>query len=184
MIFDLQPTLSNHLVSIRPLQSTDFEALFAAGSDPAIWAGHPDTQRYELEGFKRYFDGIMASGGAMVVFDVVTAQMIGSSTYYDLDFDNKSVGIGYTFLVKQYWGTAYNASIKTLLINHAMNFLVKVIFHIRDTNIISQKAIAKIGAIQAEPTDKSYYDGPYKEHLIYEIDKKSWQTNPLYLMTR
>ena len=44
--------LSNDLVTLKPLVATDYEALYLVGSDPQIWAQHPDINRYTKEGFK------------------------------------------------------------------------------------------------------------------------------------
>jgi hypothetical protein len=37
MRFNLQPTLENEFVKIRPLTVDDFDALFAIASDPLVW---------------------------------------------------------------------------------------------------------------------------------------------------
>ncbi len=55
MEFDLQPTLKGNLIEIRPLRREDFDALFAAASDPLIWEQHPENDRYTREVFQRYF---------------------------------------------------------------------------------------------------------------------------------
>jgi RimJ/RimL family protein N-acetyltransferase len=55
--FDLQPTLTGTLLELRPLRLDDFDALFAAASDPLIWEQHPESDRYERTVFQRYFDG-------------------------------------------------------------------------------------------------------------------------------
>ena len=39
---NLQPILSNHLVSLRPLQEDDFCELYQVASDPLIWEQHPN----------------------------------------------------------------------------------------------------------------------------------------------
>lgn len=38
---NFQPYIRNGLVTLRPLQKTDFEALYAVASDPEIWELHP-----------------------------------------------------------------------------------------------------------------------------------------------
>ena len=58
MSFDLQPTLTGDLVELRPLRAVDFDALYAAASDPLIWEQHPVRDRYTLEVFRdEYFAG-------------------------------------------------------------------------------------------------------------------------------
>ena len=56
MPFDLQPTLAGKLIELRPLKPADFDALFAAASDPLIWEQHPENTRYKKDVFQTYFD--------------------------------------------------------------------------------------------------------------------------------
>jgi hypothetical protein len=52
-MLDLQPTLTGTHITLRPLPASDFDGLFAAASDPWIWAQHPDPGRGTREGFRR-----------------------------------------------------------------------------------------------------------------------------------
>lgn len=108
MEFDLQPELSNELIKIQPLKQEDFEALYKIASDPLLWEQHPNKDRYKREVFQTFFKGAMESGGAFLVFNSTTGQPIGSSRYYGYDKVDKSVSIGYTFIVRDHWGKAYN----------------------------------------------------------------------------
>src|ERR1700690_2647439 len=79
--FDLQPTLTGELLELRPMRADDFDALFQAASDPLIWEQHPEPDRYKEPIFRKFFDGGMRSGGAIVAIDRATGQIIGSSRY-------------------------------------------------------------------------------------------------------
>ena len=81
MQFDLQPTLTGKLIELRPLRPSDFDALFAAATDPLIWEQHPENTRYKKEVFQTYFDGAMESKGAFAVIDRKSGKIIGSSRY-------------------------------------------------------------------------------------------------------
>jgi len=63
--FELQPILRGELLELRPLTRHDFDALFAAASDPLIWQQHPERDRYRREVFQRYFDGAIDSKGGI-----------------------------------------------------------------------------------------------------------------------
>src|SRR2546422_6238094 len=104
MDFDLQPTLKGVLIDVRPLRSEDFEALFAAASDPLIWEQHPERDRYKHEVFQTFFDGAIASNGAFAVVERASARIIGSSRYCILNAADREVEIGYTFLERKVWG--------------------------------------------------------------------------------
>ncbi len=57
---DFQPTLTGPTVIVRPVASSDWPELFAAGSDPEIWKLHPSSDRYTEPAFRTYFDGAVA----------------------------------------------------------------------------------------------------------------------------
>jgi len=150
MTFDLQPTLIGTLVHLRPLRDEDHDALFAVASDPLIWEQHPDKSRSTPEGFRRFFQGALDSGGAFLVTDAVTGAVIGSSRYAGLDPVASEVEIGWTFLARRYWGGRTNAEMKQLMLQHAFQYVESVVFRIDPANFRSQHAVMKIGALRIE----------------------------------
>src|SRR5438105_11841844 len=127
MSFNLQPILTGKLLELRPLKPEDFDALFAAASDPLIWEQHPEPDRYKREVFRFFFDSAIESRGAFVVIDRKTEKIIGSSRYHDLKPEESEVEIGYTFLERAYWGGEYNAEMKRLMLDHAFKFVERVV---------------------------------------------------------
>src|SRR5256885_5117543 len=103
MAFDLQAVLEGELLTLRPLRPLDFDALFAAASDPLIWEQHPENTRYKKEVLQTYFDGAMESKGAFAVVDRKSGKIIGSSRYCALKPEEGEVEVGYTFLQRAYW---------------------------------------------------------------------------------
>lgn len=55
------------------------------------------------------------------------------------------IDIGWTFIVRKYWGGATNREVKRLMFDHAFTFVDTVIFWVGDTNWRSQGAMTKIG---------------------------------------
>lgn len=145
MPFDLQPALRGDLLELRPLRADDFDALFAAASDPLIWEQHPESDRYTAEKFRRYFDGAMQSGGAFAVMDRASGRVVGSTRYHGYDPVAREIEIGWTFLARSHWGGAYNQEMKRLLLEHAFQFVDRVVFLVGPSNIRSQRAVEKIG---------------------------------------
>ena len=149
MPFELQPTLTGTLLELRPLRRDDFDALYAAASDPLIWEQHPESDRYKRDVFQRYFDGAIESGGAFAVVDRQTGRVIGSSRYHGYDEAASEVEIGWTFLERAYWGGAYNREMKRLMVGHALTFVTRVVFLVGLTNTRSQRAMEKVGGVRA-----------------------------------
>jgi RimJ/RimL family protein N-acetyltransferase len=144
--FTRQPVLQGTTLLLRPLTTNDFDILYAVASDPLIWEQHPNPLRYQRPVFEQWFADAMASEGALVVLDRHSGQAIGSSRYYGWDGSKQEVAIGYTFLARHYWGGATNAELKKLMVNHALQWVRTVWFHVGPNNIRSQMALKKIGA--------------------------------------
>jgi N-acetyltransferase len=166
MPFDLQPHLRGELVELRPLHADDFDALFAVASDPLIWEQHPASDRYKEEVFRAFFRDAMESGGAFVVHDLADGRVIGSSRYHAYDEVRSEVEIGWTFLARSHWGGRYNGEMKRLMLDHAFRFVERVVFLIGPSNIRSQRAVERIGAVRAG-TRRDATTG--KESVVYEI---------------
>lgn len=169
--FEFKPlSLKNELISLVPLKISDFERLYQVASDPEIWANHPNKNRYQRPVFENFFKGAIASGGAFLILDE-KEQPIGSSRFYDFNAVERSVLIGYTFLARHCWGKGYNSTLKTLMLDHAFQFVDTVLFHVGSENIPSQKAMAKLGAIKIEEIEVAYYGEPIRENYVYRINK-------------
>jgi RimJ/RimL family protein N-acetyltransferase len=57
------------------------------------------------------------------------------------------------------------------MLDHALRFVDSVIFLIGPTNVRSQKAVEKIGAVMTERRRKTNVQGKTVEHLVYQIKK-------------
>ena len=169
MPFPLQPTLQGPLLELRPLRLNDFEALFAAASDPLIWEQHPDSGRYKREVFQKFFDSAIDSRGAFAIIERATGRIIGSSRYWNLDEATGEVEIGWTFLERKFWGGTYNGELKRLMIDHALQYVERVVFIVGETNLRSQKALEKIGAKFLKKVERPSPDGVMRKNVVFVI---------------
>lgn len=167
MSLDLQPNLQGKRLELRPLGREHFDALYAVASDPAIWAQHPASDRHEEEVFREFFEGAMQSGGAFVVVERATGEIIGSTRFHGYDPDRREVEIGWTFLARDYWGGDYNREMKQLMLEHAFKYVDNVIFRIGVQNFRSQRATEKIGASGTGVTE----DAAGNESYVYRITR-------------
>ena len=166
MSFELQPVLRGEHLWLRPLREDDWQALFAAASDPLIWEQHPEPERYREEVFRGYFRGAMESGGAFVVLDARDDRVIGSSRYLGYDPARSEIEIGYTFLTRAYWGGVYNREMKDLMLRHAFRFVRHVVFLVGLENWRSQKAMEKIGGRRVA----NRVNSAGRENAVFQID--------------
>jgi N-acetyltransferase len=173
---DIQPTLVGKNVTLRPLLSEDFSALYQAASDPLIWEMHPDSSRYKRNIFEeRFFLGAIASGGALVVLDNESGRIIGSSRYYDWNPEQQEISIGYTFLERAMWGNGTNREMKKLMLNHIFASVRTVWFHVGEDNLRSRKAVEKLGATLSHKADRELEGRPYVQ-LYYELSAAMYCT--------
>lgn len=170
---DLQPTLIGSTITLRPLAASDFEPLYAAASDPAIWEHHPDRLRHEHEVFRdNFFAGALSCGAALSVVDNNSGALIGSSRYYDWYAQQRALAIGYTFLTRQHWGTGVNREMKSLMLGHAFNIADTVWFHVGEANLRSRRAVEKLGAVLSHKREKPLNNGTFTQ-LFYRLDRHS-----------
>ncbi len=167
---DLQPTLENDLLLIRPLEPADHEALYEVAKDPMIWEQH-FAKRYEQSVFDQFFQESIASKGALFFQLKDSNEIIGSSRYRLIHQYPKIVEIGWTFLGRKYWGGQYNPTIKRLLIDHAFKFMNHVIFKVHHGNLRSQKAVGKIGGRKIEANELPQLAALHPESFIYILSK-------------
>ncbi len=179
----LQPTLYNPAVTLRPLAAGDWPALFAAASDPLIWAGHPAHDRWQEPVFRAFFEDALASGGALVAIDPASGAIIGSSRYDRERAEPGEIEIGWTFLARSHWGGATNAAMKALMVGHALQTFDRVIFLVGDTNIRSRRAMEKIGGVLTTREHHAELAGGPVRHVIYSIDRAGFAAGPLAKVT-
>jgi RimJ/RimL family protein N-acetyltransferase len=167
---EFQPTLTGPTVIVRPVAAGDWAELFAAGSDPEIWKVHPRSTRYTEPEFRAYFDSAVESKMAFVFVDRATGRLIGSSRYYGYEAELGEIEIGWTFMVREYWGGPTNREVKRLMLDHAFSFVDTVIFWVGETNWRSQGAMTKIGGVKREGLFTRELSGA-TPHFIFEIGK-------------
>ena len=174
MEFDLQPTLRGELIELRPLRPDDFDALFSVASDPLIWEQHPESDRYQRDVFQKYFDGALESKGAFAIIERESGRIIGSSRYCNLNSGNSEVEIGWTFLEREFWGGSFNRELKKLMLDHAFQFVDRVVFVVGEKNLRSQKALEKIGARFLKKKHVPARDGTLVPNLVFLITRGFW----------
>jgi RimJ/RimL family protein N-acetyltransferase len=171
---DFQPTLVGPTITVRPIATGDWPALFAAASDPKIWEVHPVPDRYTEPGFRKFFDGAINLRMGFTFVDRASGALIGSSRYYGYDPEKREIEIGWTFIVRSHWGGAANREVKRLMLDHAFTFVDTVVFWVGDENWRSQGAMTKIGGVKREAmfTRELSGDRPY---FIFDITKARYE---------
>jgi RimJ/RimL family protein N-acetyltransferase len=177
MPLNTQPTLANQKALLLPLQEEDFDALYAAASDPKVWEQHPNKDRWKQDVFRTFFEGAMQSQGAFKIIDKATNEVAGSTRFYGYDPQQDSIHIGYTFYATRYWGKGLNHAVKEMMLKYIFQFVSQVIFHIGAENVRSQIAISRLGAEKIAEQEVAYFGESPKLNFVYSISKEKWLGN-------
>ena len=176
----MQPVMSDAVVTLRPMTEADREPLFAVASDREIWALHPAHDRWQRDVFDPFFDEGLKSNGGLTVIDIASGTVIGSSRYDMRVCEPGEVEIGWTYLARAYWGGAHNRSMKRLMLTEAFRSgFGNVIFLVGEDNLRSRRAMEKIGAVLTDRRQAWDMAGVQVDHLIYAIDRSTFESGPL-----
>ena len=165
---DLQPTIENDLVLLRPVNENDLEPLFQVASDPLIWSQHR-FKRYLRSEFEAFFDEMIFSKSSLVIIDQSNGHIIGSSGFKRIDGFTEGLEIGGTFIARNYWGGPFNRTVKKMMIDHALQYVDYVLFHVHKTNIRSQKAVEKLNGLKISNVDFKQIPLKSEDHLRYLV---------------
>ena len=172
---NLQPTLENDIVLLRPLKNEDFEYLYDIAKDPLIWEQH-HSDRFKRNEFELFFKDSLESNGALVVIDKISKKIIGSSRFKKIEATEKGIEIGWSFLSREYWGGEFNKEIKKLMIDYVLENVDNVVFYINKENIRSQKAVEKINGKKIDGFEYQHLINKNPNILTYLITRNDRQS--------
>ena len=167
---NLQPNLENELIRIRPMTDSDLEPLYQVAKDPLIWQQH-HVKRHQRNIFEKFFEESIHSGGALIILDKSTGEIMGSSRYNPIEGFPDGMEIGWTFLDRKYWGGRFNREIKNLMLDHAFHSVNHVILNINKFNLRSQKAAEKIGGKKLSKSEWTAIPRKNEDTFIYLFSK-------------
>ncbi|MDT4945052.1 MAG: N-acetyltransferase [Pseudonocardiales bacterium] len=177
------PVLSGRLVRLEPLaleHAAGYLAAAGTGPDaeetfrwmfPAAPASVADAEQQILDALTARARG---QRFAYAQLDADTGEVIGTSSYYEVDPAVRAIGIGHTWLGRRWRRTGHNTESKLLMLSHAFDTLgaARVVWHTDIDNTRSQDAIARLGATR---------EGELRKHRIRRDG--SWRTTVQYSMT-
>jgi len=179
----LEPvTLRGNLVTLRPLSHADHDGLVVAARDGELWnlwyTGVPTPDGMRAEIGRRV--GLLVAG-VMLPFVVVrndTDEVVGMTTFCNVDADNRRVEIGWTWLAQSAQRTGMNRECKLLLLTHAFDALgcIAVEFRTHWMNQPSREAIARLGAKQdgVLRSHQRMPDGSLRDTVVFSIIESEW----------
>jgi N-acetyltransferase len=163
--FKKEIILEDKLVRIEPLEEKHFEFLLPTALEPSLWL-YTAAKINSPETFRRYFDKAMEEkrqnqSYPFAYYNKQQQQYVGSTRYANIDFENKKLEIGWTWINPSQQGTGFNKHCKFLLLNYGFETLGLNRIELKTSilNHKSQKAMLKIGAVK---------EGVFRKHMINE----------------
>jgi N-acetyltransferase len=175
-------TLTGKHIRLEPMRPSHAVQLLEAGRAPEIWEWMPTRPITAAT-----MDGWLAkaaeaeSQGREYPFVVVRLRdnrVIGSTRYLDVQPDDRTAEIGWTWYSPDEWGSLVNPEAKYLLMRHAFEDwgAIRVALKTDVKNVHSQAAIKKLGA-RYEGTLRNQRirpDGSYRDTVIFSVIKSEW----------
>jgi RimJ/RimL family protein N-acetyltransferase len=164
---------------MRPIHAV---ALLEAGRSADVWTWMPAWPTTP-EAMDRWMEraAVAESQGHEYPFVVrrrTDQRLIGSTRYLDVQEEDRTVEIGWTWYTPDAWGTAVNPEAKFLLLRHAFEVwhAIRVALKTDIRNVHSQAAIKKLGATY-EGTLRNQRirpDGSFRDTVLYSIIDEEW----------
>jgi len=176
--------LEDDLVLLRPLQESDFDNLLEFSIN------EPETWKYSLvgaDGKENLINYIQSAIKAredkrefpFIVFDKKSQKYAGSTRFYDIQLEYKTVQLGYTWYGSAFRGTGLNKHCKFLLLQFAFETLgmERVEFRADNNNDRSIAAMKSIGC-KVEGVLRSHMPTANREvrrdSIVLSILKEEW----------
>lgn len=163
LFFEQQHILENDLVRLEPLEEHHFELLLPVAMESSLWL-FTTAKIISEQDFKNYFNTAIEDkknkrSYPFAYFNKVLNQYVGCTRFGNIDFANKKMEIGWTWLQPSLQGTGFNKHCKFLLLSFVFETLDlnRIEFKTNLLNLKSQKALMKIGAKQ---------EGVFRKHII------------------
>lgn len=178
------PTLIGTLIRLEPMREEHAAGYLAAVGDAAAadevfrWLGlYPPTSLDEAR--KQVLDGINSPiRRPFVQLDATTGEVAGTTSFYEISPETKSIAIGHTWLGRRWWRQGHNTESKLLLLTYAFETLgtARVVWHTDINNERSQAAIARLGATKEGVLRKHRIrrDGSWRDTVQYSMTDDDW----------
>ncbi len=176
------PTLENQRVKLILLGMDNYKHLTSLAQQPNLIQYSPnkidtpnDLKAYVQTAIDGYYQKTIIP---FLVFDKKTNTYAGCTRFGLINWKNKVLHIGWTWIGKEFQGTGLNKNMKFLMLQYAFETLKfdKVEFRVDERNIASRKAVEKIGGTLEGilRKDTLMLDGFKRSTCCYGILKEEW----------
>ncbi|RYE16612.1 MAG: N-acetyltransferase [Sphingobacteriaceae bacterium] len=184
--FSADYVLKDNATILRPLTESDCEYLLPfALNEPDLWqfsltkvAGAKNLQSYISNALKARAE---KKEYAFIVFDKKQQKYAGCTRFYDIQLQNQTLQLGYTWYGKAFQGTGLNKHCKFLMLDFAFENMQmeRVEFRADYNNKRSIAAMQSLGCT-IEGVLRNHLplpDGGRRDSIVLSILKEEWHSN-------
>ena len=107
-----------------------------------------------------------------------TGELVGSTSYYDIDPSLRTLAIGHTWVARRHWRTFVNTASKMIMLERAFDVLgaERVVWHTDIRNLRSQAAIARLGGVREGVLrhHRIRRDGSWRDTVQFSMLSAEW----------
>ena len=170
-------------ITLRPMLASDGPDLVQAATDGELWS-LPFTVVPSAETVDSYIRVALEgrADGTSIPFVIQINEpkrvIIGSTRFWEIDWQNRNLEIGWTWLAKSWQRTFVNTEAKLLMLGFAFERLncIRVQFTTDEINEVSCAAILRLGAKQEGIIRQDFImpDGRKRDSVQFSIIDEEW----------
>ena len=174
--------LEGRHVRLEPLSPAHEESLIAAAEDGELWNSTVTIvpSRATMTAYIASALDAQAQKRELpfVIIQKSSGQIVGTTRFYFIETENRTVEIGYTWLAARAQRTAVNSETKLLMLNHAFEQwrCIRVAFVTDVLNQQSRTALLRLGA-KEEGVLRNHLimpGGRYRDSVSFSIIEAEW----------
>ncbi|AIQ35712.1 hypothetical protein R50345_14420 [Paenibacillus sp. FSL R5-0345] len=174
--------LEGTTIKLVPMDESHVEGLARVLRNPNIWEFTwrkitSDEQVRDLitTAFANQTNG---SQIPFVIIEQASGQIVGTTRIMHPDMVHRNAEIGCTWISPEYWRTSVNTEAKSLLLHYCFEELklVRVEFTVVASNLRSQRAVERLGAVREGVLRQHRIrsDGSIHDNVVFSILDKEW----------
>jgi RimJ/RimL family protein N-acetyltransferase/nitroimidazol reductase NimA-like FMN-containing flavoprotein (pyridoxamine 5'-phosphate oxidase superfamily) len=170
-------------VALEPLAPSHVDGLVEALGDAEVWQFLSQNRPPDRDGMAALVTTAarqqwLGERVAWAQCDPVTGEVIGMTSYHDVNEEERSLAIGHTIIGRRWWRTAVNTEAKLMLLERAFEVLgaERVFWYTDIRNERSQRAIARLGASRDGVLRRHRLrpDGTWRDSVMFAMTADEW----------
>lgn len=173
-------TLVGKYVRLEPLEEGHYKVILA-GLEPHIFTYMNLDPLRDEQALKAgtVLKKIRPIRIPLITYSLEDNSFAGSTSFYLIREDSRTIEVGGTWVKKAYHGTPVNTEAKYLMFKHAFEIWKTIRVRIRTHNLNEQskKSIEKLGLVKEGVirNESIFHDGSYRDTALYSVIESEWE---------